>query len=99
MKTPTVQEAALAVAQYIVTEFPGLFSWLSYEDELAAKLLEDPKVVCAIEYTIPRVMAAYSHNTGMQHFGRYGGPVKVVGSVVGEWTQGHTSLDRELGSW
>lgn len=101
---PTREQVALEAARYAVREFKGLDSWFSYEDELAKEWLKSHEFVCAIDYATKQVIEHMRWNRRMQtHAAQYGsgarGIARIAGSVVGEWTSGHTTLDRELESW
>lgn len=102
--TPTIEQAALAAANYATAEFPSLSSWYSYESELAKEWLKNPNFVCALEYAIKKTVEYMRHNSQMQGYaatrgGGARGVAAVVGNIVGEWTKGGTTIDRELDSW
>lgn len=106
MDKPTHKQVAVEAAKYAVREFKdaALNSWFTYEDELADLWLKDEKFRCAIDYVVPKVMSMMHYVPQMQHRikergGGTRGIAYVAGHIIGEWSQGHTTLDRELDSW
>lgn len=102
--TPTLQQVALAAAEYGAREFTALASWSYHEEELVPHLLADPNFVCTAEYAIKRVMEHMRYNRQMQGRaaqagGGARGVAQVVGMVVGAWLGGHTTIDQEISTW
>jgi len=102
--TPSIEQVARAAARYAVAEFSSLSSWLSYEDALAAEWLKNSDFVCAVEYAIAKVIPMMRWNKQMagisaQYGGGATGNARVIGMIVGEWANGHTTIDREIASW
>jgi hypothetical protein len=102
--TPTLQQVALAAAEFAAREYTALSSWAYHEEELVPHLLGDPNFVCTAEYAIKRTMEHMRYNRQMQARaaqagGGARGNAQVIGMVLGAWLGGHTSIDEELSTW
>lgn len=97
--TPTREQVAKRVAEYVSGQFMTFDSWLSYENELARELLKDNTFICIIDYTIPLVQEMSRWNKQMQGIiaqvgGGARGMTHLVGNIVGEWLGGGETIDQ-----
>lgn len=93
MKTPSVDDAAAATANYLTAEFADFE--IGDERAIARRLLSQPEFICTAEYAIGRVMKIIAYNKQMQAYG----PTRVVGQLLGEWAWGKQSIDEQLDTW
>lgn len=101
---PTLNQVALAAAEFAAREYSALASWQYHEEELVPHLLADPNFVCTAEYAIKRVLEHMRYNGQMQARsaqagGGARGNAQVIGMVLGAWLGGHTTIDNEISSW
>jgi hypothetical protein len=102
LRVPSVDEVAVQAAHYLTREFTHYNDWMFHEEELARELLKQSNFVCAIEWATPAVMERMRSSRQMQGYAAERGAkgiAALIGHVVGEWTNGKSTLARELDSW